>query len=103
MNTTLPMEIVNKILIMRPTHPIAKLFEEAENVKIWGKYFRIRWFFYAFYFNSYYVINSNCRLYDKIFFIEAENGNYFFGNDYIGKISCFFKGEFLLKEIISIL
>ena len=85
MNTTLPMEIVNKILIMRPTHPIAKLFEEDENVKMWKKYFRIRWFFYAFYFNSYYVINSNCRLYDKIFFIEAEKGNYFFGNDYIGK------------------
>ena len=35
MNTTLPMEIVNKILIMRPTHPIAKLFEEDENVKMW--------------------------------------------------------------------
>ena len=61
MNTTLPilpMEIVNKILIMRPTHPIAKLFEEDKNVKMWKKYFRIRWFFYAFYFKSYYVINS---------------------------------------------
>ena len=51
---------------------------------MWKKYFRIRWFFYAFYFNSYYVINSNCRLYDKIFIIEAKKGNYFFGNDYIG-------------------
>ena len=85
MNTTLPMEIVNKILIMRPTHPIAKLFEKDENVKMWKKYFRIRWFFYAFFFNSYYVINSNCRSYDKIFIIEAKKGNYFFGNDYIGK------------------
>ena len=68
MNTTLPilpMEIVNKILIMRPTHPIAKLFEEDENVKIWKRFFRIRWFFYAFYFNSYYIINNNCRLYEK--------------------------------------
>ena len=26
-----------------------------------------------------------CRLYDKIFFIEADKGNYFFGDDYIGK------------------
>ena len=34
MNTTLPMELVNKILIMRPTHSNAKLFEEDENVKI---------------------------------------------------------------------
>ena len=81
---TLPMEIVNKILIMRESHPIAKLFGEDENVKIWKKYYKIRWFFYAFYFNSYYVINSNCRLYDKIFFKEAEKGNYFFRNDYIG-------------------
>ena len=77
MNKNLPMEIVNKILIMRPTHPIAKLFEEDENVKIWKKYYIIRWFFYAFYFNSYYVINRNCR-YDKIFFKEAEKGKYFF-------------------------
>ena len=76
---TLPMEIVNKILIMRESHPIAKLFEEDENVKIWKKYYKIRWFFYAFYFNSY------CRLYEKIYFKEAEKGNYFFGNDYIGK------------------
>ena len=85
MNKNLPIEIVNKILITRPTHPISKLFEEDENVKIWKKYYRIRWFFNAFYFNSYYVINSNCRLYDEIFFIEAKKGNYFFGNDYIGK------------------
>jgi hypothetical protein len=85
MNTTLQMENVNKILILRPTHTIAKLFEEEKNVKMWKKYFRIRWFFYAFYFNAYYVINSNCRLYDKICFIEAEKGNNFFGNDYIGK------------------
>ena len=85
MNTTLPMEIVNKILIMRPTHPIAKLLEEDKNVKIWKRFFRIRWFFHAFYFNSYYIINNNCRLYDKIYFEEAEKGNYFFGNDYIGK------------------
>ena len=85
MNKNLLIEIVNKILIMRPTNVIAKLFEEDENVKMWGKYFRIRWFFYAFYFNSYYVINSNCRLYEKIYFEEAEKGNYFFGNDYIGK------------------
>ena len=28
----LPIEIVNKILIMRPTHPIAKLFEEDYNI-----------------------------------------------------------------------
>jgi hypothetical protein len=33
----LPNEIVNKILILRPTHPIAKLFKEDENVKIWKK------------------------------------------------------------------
>ena len=33
----LPMEIVNKILIMRESHTIAKLFEEDENVKIWKK------------------------------------------------------------------
>ena len=86
MNTTLPMEIVNKILIMRPTHPIAKLFEEDENVKMWKKYFRIRWFFHAFYFNYKNITNSNCRLYDKFFyFIEAEKGNFFFGDDYIGK------------------
>ena len=84
MNKNLPIEIVNKILIMRPTHPIAKLFEEDEHVKLWNKYFRIRWFFYAFYFISSYVINSNCRLYDAIFFIEAKKGNYSFGNDYIG-------------------
>ena len=71
MNTTLPMEIVNKILIMRPTHPIAKLFED-KNVKIWKIFFRIRWFFYAFYFNSYYIIHNNCRLYEKIYFEEAE-------------------------------
>ena len=45
---------------MRPTHPIAKLFEEDENVKNLEKYFRIGWFFYAFDFNSYYVISSNC-------------------------------------------
>ena len=31
----LPIEIVNKILIMRPTHPIVKLFENNEIVKIW--------------------------------------------------------------------
>ena len=49
MNKKLPIEIVNKILIMRPTHPIAKLFEEDKNVKMWKKYFRIRWFFYAFF------------------------------------------------------
>jgi hypothetical protein len=84
-NKNLPIEIVNKILTFRPTHPIAKLFEQDENVKMWKKYFRIRWFFYAFYFNSYYVINSNCRLYDEIFFIEAEKGNYFFRNDCKGK------------------
>ena len=78
------MEIINKILIMRPKHILAELFENDENVKIWNKYYRIRWFFYAFYFNSYFVINSNCRLYDKIFFTEAKKGNYFFGNDYIG-------------------
>ena len=48
MNKNLPIEIVNKILIMRPTHPIAKLFEEDENVKIWKKYYRIRWFFMHF-------------------------------------------------------
>ena len=35
MNKNLPIEIVNKILTFRPTHPIAKLFEEDENVKIW--------------------------------------------------------------------
>ena len=57
MNKTLPIEIINKI----------------------------RWFFYEYYFNSYYVINSNCTLYDEIFFIEAKKGNYFFGNDYLGK------------------
>ena len=91
MNKNLPIEIDNKILIMRTTHPIAKLFEEDENVKIWKKYFRIRWFFNAFYFNSYYVINNNCRLYDEIFFIEADKGNYFFGNDYIGKNVNIFK------------
>jgi hypothetical protein len=72
---------------MRPTHPIAKLFEGDENVKIWKRFFRIRWFFYAFYFISYYVINNHCRLYDKIYFKEAGKGNYFFGNDHIGKIS----------------
>ena len=77
MNINLPIEIVNKILTFGPTHPIAKLFEEDENVKMWKKYFRIRWFIYAFYFNSYYVINSNCRLYDEIFFIEAEKGFFF--------------------------
>ena len=80
--SNLPIEIINKILIMRPKHIVAELFENDENVKIWKKYFRIRWFFYAFYFNSYYIINSNFRLYDEIFFIEAEKGNYFFGNDY---------------------
>ena len=48
MNKNLPIEIVNKILIMRPTHPIAKLFEEDEHVKLWNKYFRIRWFFMHF-------------------------------------------------------
>ena len=85
MNTTLPIEIVNKILIMRPTHSIGKLFEEDENVKIRKRFFGSGWFFYAFYFNSYYIINNNCRLYDKIYFEEAEKGNYFFGNDYIGK------------------
>ena len=85
MNKTLPIEIVNKFLIMRSKHILAKLFEEDENVKIWKKYYKIRWFFYAFYFNCYYVINSNCRLYDEIFFIEAKKGNYFFGNDYLGK------------------
>ena len=37
MNKNLPLEIVNKILIMRPTHPIAKLFENNEIVKIWKK------------------------------------------------------------------
>ena len=67
MNKNLPIEIVYKILTFRPTHPIAKLFEKDENVKNWKRFFRIRWFFYAFYFNSYYVINSNCRLYDKYF------------------------------------
>ena len=44
MNTTLPilpMEIVNKILIMRSTHPIAKLFEEDDNVKMWKKYYKM--------------------------------------------------------------
>ena len=82
----LPIEIINKILILRPKHILAELFENDENVKIWKKYYRMRWFFYAFYFNSYYVINSNCRLYDKFFdFIEAEKGNFFFGDDYIGK------------------
>ena len=59
MNKNLPIEIVNKILIMRPTHPIAKLFVEDEHVKLRNKYFRIRWFFYAFYFNSYYVFGKN--------------------------------------------
>ena len=38
MNKLLPIEIVSKILLMRPTHPIAKLFEEDKNVKIWKKY-----------------------------------------------------------------
>ena len=85
MNKTLPIEIINKILILRPKHILAKLFEEDENVKIWKKYYKIRWFFYAFYFNCYYIINSNCRLYDEIFFIQSEKGNYFFGNDYLGK------------------
>ena len=79
----LPIEIINKILIMRPKHILAELFENDENVKIWNKYYRIRWFFYAFYFNSYFVINSNCRLYDEIFFKEARKGNYFFDKDYI--------------------
>ena len=68
---------------MRPKHIPAELFENDKNVKMRGKYFRIRWFFYAFYFNSYYVINSNCRLYDEIFSIEARKGNYFFDKDYI--------------------
>ena len=88
MNTylsVLPIEIINKILILRPKHILAELFENDENVIIWKKYYKIRWFFNAFYFNSYYVINSNCRLYDKIFFLEADKGNYFFGDDYIGK------------------
>ena len=81
----LPIEIINKMLPLRPKHILAELFKNNENVKIWKKYFRIRWFFYAFYFNSYYIINNNCRLYEKIYFEEAEKGNYFFGNDYIGK------------------
>jgi len=86
MNKKLPIEIVNKILIMRPTHPIVKLFENNEIVKIWKKYYRMRWFFHAFYFNYKNIINTNCRLYDKFFyFIEAEKGNFFFGDDYIGK------------------
>ena len=79
------MKLFNKILILRPKHILAELFENDENVIIWKKYYKIRWFFNAFYFNSYYVINSNCRLYDKIFFLEADKGNYFFGDDYIGK------------------
>ena len=46
----------------------------------------MRWFFHAFYFNYKNIINTNCRLYDKFFyFIEAEKGNFFFGDDYIGK------------------
>ena len=44
------------------------------------------WVFHAFYFNYKNIINTNCRLYDKFFyFIEAEKGNFFFGDDYIGK------------------
>ena len=38
MNKTLPIEIINKILIMRPKHILAKIFEEDENVKLWKKY-----------------------------------------------------------------
>ena len=37
MYKNLPIEIVNKILIMRPTHPIVKLFENNKIVKIWKK------------------------------------------------------------------
>jgi hypothetical protein len=46
----LPIEIVNKILIMRPTHPIAKLFEEDYNVILWNKHNRCRWVFNEFHF-----------------------------------------------------
>ena len=82
----LPFEIINKILIMRPKHILAELFENDNNVKIWKKYYKIRWLFYAFYFNYKYIINTNCRLHDKKFYFkEAEKGNFFFGNDYIGK------------------
>ena len=31
----LPIEIINKILILRPKHILAELFENDENVKIW--------------------------------------------------------------------
>ena len=31
----LPIELINKILILRPKHILAKLFENNEKVKIW--------------------------------------------------------------------
>ena len=76
MNKNLPIEILNKILIMRPTHPIAKLFEEDYNVILWNKHYTSKWFFSEFYFVNTYNISKNksCRVYDEIFFIKYVYG-----------------------------
>ena len=46
-NIILPLEIVNKILIMRPSHPILKIIND--DIRIWN---RKRTYFYKYYFDK---------------------------------------------------